>query len=679
MSRGKFRLHGLKVKPAILALVLLCIIPTLGASCKHGQKGPRPNILLITVDSMRWDYLGASGQARIETPVMDRLASEGVLFDHVIVSAPASRVSHTSLFTGLYPPQHGVRDNAMDRLSPEAVTLAELLKNAGYRTGAVVGGLPVVRNSGLDQGFDYYDDTMIDAYYENRTGQNRPLPVEIRAAQANERAISWLRDSADKKEPWFLWVHYYDPHFPYTPPSPFDLIYNDSPYAGEIAYVDANIGILLGELRRLGKQNGALVVLTADHGEALGEHQEDFSGWQAYSETIRVFAGFTWSGVIPAGKRVTETIRNIDLFASILDMAGVPIPKNSPSRSVKPFFGAGESQGKAAEQWPAAYSESLMFSQEMRWFPIYSIQEGSYHYIQMKESELYDTAHDAREANNLTTVKPEEAKRLAAVLDRIRKEIESAKGIPASSGVAEPGPKAKEFSIEQMRSIIKMRAAAYSEYRLGKFDESISLYKKVIETDPDAVQVYFSLGKIHVGQGKLDDALKYFDEFLARSSGKAKARGLVEEGAIWMEKKDPLRAEKLLKEAIKLDPDYAMAHLNLGMAYGQQELFEEAEKEFGIALKLDPRFVAAHYGLGLVLAHDPNRQIAAVQEFSEALKYEPNLALAHLSIGSILGGEGKMRDVPQAIIHLKKALEIDPNMQNREAVKKLLAELEKKN
>ena len=662
-----------------LGFMALFLLTAPVSSCRASHKGPRPNILLITVGSMRWDYMSALEKTLIETPVMNRLARDGVLFDNVMVSAPLSRVSHASIFTGLYPPQHHVRDDTLDSLSPETDTLAAILKKNGYRTGAIVGGLPLVRNSGLNQGFDYYDDTMIDAYYENRVGQATSLPVEVRASQVNERAISWLRDKAANHGPWFLWVHYYDPNAPYNPPSPFDLVYSDKLYAGEVAYVDANIGILLEEIHQLGMQSGTLIVLTSDHGEGLGEHGEDFSGWQVYDSTSRVFAGFTWPGVIPAGKLVSETVRNIDLFATILDLAGISSPQNRPSRSLKPLFGGRASGGGNAEPWPPAYTESLTFNHEMKWLPIYSIKEGAYHYIQMKDGELYDTAHDPMETNNLVAVKPEEARRLSEVLDRVRNEMKRGKGAPETLGVVQPGPKANELGKEQILSIMKLLEEASAAFGQGKSDEAISLFKKILETDPDAVRIYFALGKIFARQRNHEEALKYFDEFIARSSGKAKARGLAEEGAVWMDKKDPLRAEKLLKESIQLNPDYPMAHFNLGMTYGQEELIEEAEKEFEIALRLDPSFAAAHYGMGLVLARDARRQTAALQEFLEALKYNPDLAEAHLSIGFIFGGAGKLKDVPKAIFHLERALSIEPNIQNGDEARKILAELKKKN
>lgn len=678
----------------VLGSLLLATVILVGQACKSKVRAERPNILFITVDTMRWDHLGLFGKVDIDTPVMDRLAEGGVLFENMIVSAPLTRISHASMFTGLYPPQHGVRDNVVASLSPEANTLAELLKKKGYSTGAVVSGFPVIAVSGLAQGFDYYDDTMLKEYYDNQGRQRVREVPEIKAEEVTKKAVNWLREQASQDKPWFMWVHYYDPHALYDPPPPFDVIYKTRPYTGEVAYVDVNIGMLLAELKKLGLREKTLIVLTSDHGEGLGEHDESTHSYLAYDSTIKVFAILNWEGKIPAGKRVSYQVRNIDLFPTVLEIAGVKIPKSIPAVSLVSYYA-----GSANQELPA-YSETLTFNQEFKWYPIYSMRDGHFHYIEAKENELYDVQQDEKETNNLANVKVDDKKRLAGLLKKIIEEMKKgvklepetvkltesdlarlkALGYISTGGSAnpeEPGEFAKTLDIEVIKQLVGLQHRGLYFMQRNNFQEALQTYLKMIELNRDVIEPYFQVGKCYKELGDLDSAMKYYIEYSGRATGFGKVKALVGQAEIYFMKGDYIQSERVLKEALKLNPDYAVAHVNLGMVYGQQELLEQAENELRKAIELDPKLALAYYGLGFIYANDPKRHRAALENLYKALDIEPDMAVAHLTIGSILGNNAELKNPERALFHLRKALELDPNLPRAEDARKLIEELEK--
>ncbi|MEX0914399.1 MAG: sulfatase, partial [Wenzhouxiangellaceae bacterium] len=270
----------------IRALVLAGLAVLL-TSC--GREQPW-NVVLVTFDTTRADRIGSYGNARIGTPALDGLAHEGIRFANAVSVAPITAPSHSTILTGLYPTGHGVRDNGLFVLSDDNRTLAEILRERGYATAAAVGAFPVVSRFGFDQGFDLFDDHLT-GMYEDYLGE-RTVPKEQlffderRAAQVNEAVIPWLE--ARGEEPFFLWLHYFDPHQPFEPPPPYDQLYADDLYNGEIAYADSRLGHMLDQLRRLGKLERTLIVVTADHGEGLGEHNEVTHAVLAYDSTLHV-------------------------------------------------------------------------------------------------------------------------------------------------------------------------------------------------------------------------------------------------------------------------------------------------------------------------------------------------------------------------------------------------------
>src|SRR5262249_28331086 len=274
------------------------------------------NVLLVTIDTLRADHVGAYGSTAGLTPTLDRLAREGVPFEHAYAHVPLTLPSHTSPLTALYPTQHGGHDNGAFRPG-DLPTLATALQSAKYRTAAFVGAFVLDARFGLNRGFDTYDDRL--------AGSSADLEVVQRTAeQVLEPAFQWIQgnhQSPITNQPFFAWVHLYDPHEPYAAPEPYRSRYTTDPYAGEVAYTDASLGSFLERLRANGHLSNTLVVVAADHGESLGDHGERTHGLFAYDATLRVPL-VMWAPPRLAPAVATFPARLVDVAPTILDLVG---------------------------------------------------------------------------------------------------------------------------------------------------------------------------------------------------------------------------------------------------------------------------------------------------------------------------------------------------------------------
>lgn len=402
--------------PAFLVLALAAASPAVGAA-QPAPATPPPNLLLVTIDTLRADRVGAYGYAKGTTPTLDRLAREGLLVEEAVVQVPQTRPSHVSIFTGLQPYEHGVRDNLSPPLEARFPTLATLLKGRGYATGGFIGAYPVSRDSGLDRGFDRFDDP-----FGRGSGRARDDRSARPAREVVDPALAWLRGLG--KRPFFAWVHLFDPHAPYTPPSPYRERFKASPYDGEVAYADAQLARLLEWLGRSGEAARTLVVVTSDHGEGLGDH-----GWPGhqllYQEQIHVPLLVRLPGG-PRGKAVSGVVRTIDIFPTVLDSLGVAPPGRMREHSLRRLI-AGE-----AEPPRIAYAEQLnefdLNADVLRGRPLdgrlYCITDGAWKLILRRNlpdrSEMFRTADDPGELRNRYGDAREEATRLLAILDAMQ-------------------------------------------------------------------------------------------------------------------------------------------------------------------------------------------------------------------------------------------------------------------
>ena len=384
----------------------------------------RPNVLLVTIDTLRADHLGCYGHAGAATPVLDGLAARGARFPTAIAHVPLTTPSHASILTGLTPLRHGVRDNG-DFVLPDGVpTLAEAFHDAGYRSAAFVSGFPLDHRFGLARGFDVYDDRL-----PKGDDPRRSAYVERFAGQTTAAAKAWL--NGGPPDPWFLWVHYFDPHAPYEPPPDVAARFPGRGYDGEVAFVDAQLGGLLATVDGKGLGARTLVLVTADHGEALGEHGEETHGVFVYDATLRVPWIMAGPGV-PKGAVPPVVARGIDVAPTLLDLAGA-IPARAPmeGRSLAPAL-----RGQAMSDEPA-YAESLFARLRLGWAPLHAWRTARYKLIDAPRPELFALEADHGETRNAAATQPD-------VADTMRRALQAALAARPPDASADAGPDADE-------------------------------------------------------------------------------------------------------------------------------------------------------------------------------------------------------------------------------------------
>jgi arylsulfatase A-like enzyme/Flp pilus assembly protein TadD len=636
-----------------------------------------PNVVLVTIDTLRADRVGAYGRAGAHTPTLDRLAREGVLLEEAVVQVPQTRPSHASMFTGLLPYEHGLRDNYSPPLAAGTPTLATVLRAAGWDTAAFVGAYPVSRLSGLDRGFDVYDDPFSgpEAAGDGRT--------ERRAGEVVDRALAWLRKP--RARPFLAWVHLFDPHAPYEAPAPWKARFAKTPYDGEVAYADAEVGRLVAWLDSAGLRERTLVVATSDHGEGLGEHGEDEHMFFVYDSTLRVPLVFSWPGHLPAGARVGGQFRSIDLLATVLELAGVQAPPTSGvsrASSLRPG-------GRIPEN--ESYAETLYSQLHFGYAPLRALRGGGWKYVEAPRPELYRLAGDPGETRNLVAerhaVVADLRKRLLALdhggaaptlpaADAEAAERLAALGYVESDG-ATGGP---QPAVDPKDEIARLQAyqrdvrRGMALYRQGDLDGAIRVLSRAARSVSPSFNVCYYLGRSLVESRRFAEAVPYLEKAVemapARRSlsglavapahaylvealsgaGRAReafgslARGLADapasadllraKGGLLQRQGDLAGARAALEEARAIDPRDLRLHVVLSGLYRNLAELERARAEADEAVRLDPKSPDAHVARGLALGA-LGREADAAGALREALRLAPRHPEALFYLGAI--------------------------------------------
>ncbi len=382
----------MNIKVAKLALAGIVLAMLAGACRRESVQRCGPNLLLITLDTTRADRLGCYGRAAAITPNLDALARQGARAAEAYTSVPLTLPSLATMFTGLYPIAHGVRNNGYYRLAASIPTLAESLRNAGYRTGAVVAAYPLMAKFGLARGFERYDDSLdareLVSDYDS----------EIPADRVRDKFLAWVRTLDAGDRPFFAWVHFYDPHLPYRPHREFaDRLGRDESglYDQEVAYMDRHVGAVLADLKSRGLLERTLVVAAGDHGEDLGEHQEHGHGIFCYQESLRVPLILNQAGVLPAACTLQGQLNLVDLMPTLLELLGLPAPAGMQGESFARRLFA-----DAPPPPRSFYFESLFAKEDLNWAPLMGLLSGPDKYISLPVPELYDLASDPGERAN---------------------------------------------------------------------------------------------------------------------------------------------------------------------------------------------------------------------------------------------------------------------------------------
>ncbi|TNF73526.1 MAG: tetratricopeptide repeat protein [Acidobacteria bacterium] len=601
----------------------------LGTTSVAAEQGSH-NLVLVTIDTVRADYLSCNGSTKVRTPHLDALARGGVNFTRTRASVPLTLPSHASILMASYPLTHTVRDNGSFLLPEDRLTLPEVLANQGYETAAFIGSFVLDRRFGLAQGFDLYDD---------RTWSDVSM-LENLEAERNAGAVfavfdDWL-DQRGERSPFFAWVHLYDPHAPYEPPELYRSRYPNDPYAGEVAYADDIIGRIVGELETQGLGSQTIVAVIGDHGEGLGEHEEGTHSLLIYNSTLHVPMLIRAPGLIPEGKVVDRLTRTIDLAPTLLDLMGIAVDLGE-GVSLRHLIEVGEGiePDEPSSDRPV-YSESLYPRLHLGWSELRALESGDYKLIQGPEQELYDMVRDPRESENLVAQQPQ-------IVTELQRQLEQ---LTAGDAIAEAA------SIDP-EAIAKLRSLGYlsgSDTGPTALDEGASIDPKSKMADWARIQ----RGIFEFSRGNHGAAASIFEEVLATNTDVLLVYDYL--GSSYMGLEQWSRAERVYREALAKGLVSAQFHLDLGLIHEHRGEAVPAMRELRAALAIDSTNVTARFHLGNLLRR-AGRMEQAIEQYRQAIGVNPDYVYAWNGLGMTLAAVDRQ---PEALAAFRRVVEIDP-------------------
>ena len=623
-----------------VASLLWCLMVLL-ASCATPNKATdarlRPlNVVVVTIDTMRPDHVHCYGYPNIETPVLDALAARGVLFENAVTPTPLTPPSHASIFTGLYPTAHHVRNTGGFVLQSSSRPLAKILQEQGWDTAAFIGSAVLKKVFGFNLGFNVYDDQM------PRPGKGEEFreDPERRASEVVDRAIAWLNTQSGK--PFFIWVHLYDPHLPYRPPGEFAVKYKDHPYDGEIAYADQQLGRLFETVNQKSAPQNTITAVLSDHGESLGEHGEYSHGIFLYDATLRI--AFLMSGPgIPPGTRVAQQARSIDFLPTLLDLMGGVAPTAVQGASLVPTFVRKEAPSAVA------YAETLYPKMNMGWAELRGIRTNRWKYIRAPKPELYDLAADPRELRNILAQHPAEIQKFEAQIRAVvggaatekvetslvdERIVDQLKSLGYVSGFA-----SRSYSLngqgsdpKDRISILKLLDTAENPDSKLSDASRVQALKTAIEEDPANPSLYYQLGGRYEKAARYPEAIELYRTALARGVESGRLHSRLADLALRTGKKDEAIGE--YEKAAQFNPSDLDSQTNLATAYLESGRVDDAERVFKWIVTTDPDYAAAQNGLGLI-AIQKQDGVSARKYFARAVELNPDLVEAQLNLGLI--------------------------------------------
>ena len=605
------------------------------------------NVLLITIDTLRADRVGAYGNSSGLTPALDRLAESGLRFEAAYTPVPMTLPAHASILTGLEPFSHGIRNNTSFRLG-QTPTLATMLKGAGYRTGAFVGAFVLSAKFGLNRDFDVYDD---------RFGHNGdPAGVRIaerRADRVIQPATEWILQSTSatqsaavttegsgRSRPWFAWVHLYDPHAPYQAPSEYRG--GRSPYDAEVAYTDAMIGHGLDTLRAAGQLDRTIIIVVADHGEALGEHGEATHGLFAYDATLRVPMIVSAPGV--RARVVRTPVTSVDLVPTVLELLGIAVPSGLDGRSL---LTAEDDRTRSPR---ALYFEALDANLTRGWAPLVGVRVDGWKYIDLPIPELYDLQHDPQEAHNLVAREPVRSRVLQARLKEIagsRKpapeairavmDAETSQRLASLGyiGSAETTDKRAFSAADDPKNLVGLNEAFYAamnEQVDGHYESALATLRNIVTKRPDFLAARMSAAAILGGSNRPAEAIALLQS-APGALGSAAAQ--TELGLAFEAEGNLIEAAKCLERAAQLRDGDVETLSSLGIVYSRLRRFDEGRRLFRQILESDPHAPEIWNNLGILEMSAGNRG-AAADAFRQAVAADPNYGAAWRGLGAAL-------------------------------------------
>jgi arylsulfatase A-like enzyme/tetratricopeptide (TPR) repeat protein len=589
-------------------------------------RGQDLNVVVVTLDTTRADRLGCYGFGGVATPSIDAVAAEGVLFEQATSTVPLTLPSHSSIFTGLIPPHHGVRDNGGFFLEASKTTLAERLKEGGWATGAFVGAWVLDSRWGLDQGFDVYSDKFdLSKYKVVNLGT-----VQKTGDEVMNLALEWLEKVKSRK--FFAWVHLYDPHAPYEPPEPYASQYAGSPYLGEIAYTDHVVGRLVGWLKAVGAWDRTLLVLLGDHGESLGDHGESAHTFFVYDSTQHVpfIVRTPWGD----HGRSRAQVSTVDLVPTVLDLVGLPPQPEIDGRSLARLV-----LDPGADWHELAYSETYFPRFHFGWQHLRALRDGHWKYIEAPRPELYDVVQDPGETRNLYKSHSLRAEPLRVALERM-----------AGSG-AQAAPDKSTLDPETLQ-----RLAA-----LGYVGGGPRVDPEAVLPDPkDKIDLFRRMGdaRREARDDHLEEAVATMRAVIAEDPGIIDAYTAVGD---WLRRLErPGEAIAAYRKALEIQPENEMALSELAEVYRAQGQPDAAIEGYKTALKLEPRQPNIWYQLATLYV-DLGRSVEAKATFEEALRYNPRMGSAYNSLAALAFARGQLDEAERLV---RRGLELEEDLRS---------------
>ncbi|MCK5689756.1 sulfatase-like hydrolase/transferase [Myxococcota bacterium] len=650
----------------------------------------KPNLLFISIDTTRADRIGAYGYGLAQTKTIDRLAKEGVLFEDASTIAPITLPAHASMMTGLTPPAHGVRDNGAYALSDKTETLAEKLLAKGYLTHAIVSAAVLDSRYNLDQGFEGYED---DLWGEEKPPMfmvpDRPAAKTQKLAQ--DQLELWAKK--DPAKPFFMWVHFFDPHRPWKPKATMGYL-TATAYDAEIASVDESVEAIIRTLKKTGDLENTIIVFVGDHGESLGEHGEKTHGLFVYQSTIHVPLIIHYPAGLPAGKRYKAPVSIIDIAPTVLGVMGFE-PAMGQGRDLLPAI-----LGKVTEPQLPIYAESMLSQSGFGMAPLFSMRLGSHKYIRVPRAELYDLKTDAKEESNLFDAKSEKVLALQKELDawlvaseKIAPPIEAnpmdaeTTEVLMALGYLAPASERKSFdgidpkdgvlihrqlekgrhlcqrkkwkeAQDVLEAVIKdqptftsaLNTLGMVHTRLKQPEKAIEVYKQSLSADPHQYRMYAALANIALKESKFEDAKKLLEKTL--NLAPEFAEGVIRMGFVTEKLGDKKTAKEHYKKALAIDPHVVRVFASFGDHLYENGNYPDALRFYNKTLEHTPDNFRALIGAGSS-AQKLSDLKSAGEFYAQAQKAKPDTWIGHYNVACIAALTGQ---TDEAFLNLERAL-----------------------
>jgi len=633
-------------------LWILGVLTWLGLAITAGLNAQtaKPSVVIVTIDTLRADHLGCYGYRAGQTPNLDNLARSAVRFTRAFTPVPITLPAHSALFTGSFPMATGMHDFSGNKLPSSAVTIASVLHEHGYATAAFLGAAVLDSRFGLNRGFDTY----FDHFDFDRLNETNLDAIKRPGDQVLDNVLAWFK--TNPREPFFLWVHLYDPHYPYTPPEPYASRFAHSPYDGEIAFADAAVGRLLTFLKDTGRYDSTLLVVAADHGEGLGEHGEKTHGFFVYNSTLHVPLLVKVPGVAP--RTVEREVSLVDVMPTVLQALRLPIPPSVQGRSL-----LGDIEGRTSDRVSNLYSETYLPLLHFRWSALRGLEANGLKYIEAPRPELYDTRTDPHETKNLLASQQALAHEMQGRLQNLIRRY-----TPAAGGAAEEQEPTDPALADRLRSLgyVAISSGAYSDasgkglpdpkdrvqvYELfstamsdgqhGRYQESLAKLSEAEKTEPSSMPICYLQALDYYRLRDFPRAAEKFRATLALDPKFALATYYL--GLTQVMTGDLDAAHATLEHALELDPTNFAAAYNLGTIDLKQNRVEDAVRNFRRATEINPQYAQAFEALGELYLY-LHRNDEAVRVLERAVAIEPGFAKAHQNLGRAYQAQGRDGD-----------------------------------